>query len=76
MRTSQLTHGWIIILPTNSSVVTKQELKILQSYEVYRNDAKEFMELVDTKIMKPFKRYFKKHDLDMKLLDEVRSFKR
>ena len=58
--------------PTNSSVVTKQELKILQSYEVYRNDAKEYMELVDTKLMKPFKRYFKKHDLDMKLLDEVR----
>ena len=28
----------------NSSVATKQELKILQSYEVYRNDAKEFME--------------------------------
>lgn len=61
--------------PTNSSLVTKQELKILQSYEVYRNDAKEYMELVDTKLMKPFRRYFKKHDLDMKLLDEVEVLK-
>ena len=49
--------------PTNSSLVTKQELKILQSYEVYRNDAKEYMELVDTKLMKPFRRYFKKHEI-------------
>ena len=45
----------------NSSVATKQELKILQSYEVYRDNAREFMELVDQKLMKPFKRYYKKH---------------
>ena len=43
----------------NSSVATKQELKILQSYEVYRKDAREFMELVDQRLMKPFKRYYK-----------------
>ena len=61
--------------PTNSSLVTKQELKILQSYEVYRDNAKEFMDLVDTKLMKPFRTYFKKHDLDMKLLDEVSVLK-
>lgn len=70
------TNTWLDYTPpTNSSLVTKQELKILQSYEVYRNDAKEFMELVDTKLMKPFRRYFKKHDLDMKLLDEVSVLK-
>ena len=61
--------------PSNSSIVTKQELKILQSYEIYRDNAKDFMELVDTKIMKPFKTYFKKNDLDMKLLDEVEVLK-
>ena len=70
------TNTWLDYTPpTNSSLVTKQELKILQSYEVYRNDAKEYMELVDTKLMKPFRRYFKKHDLDMKLLDEVEVLK-
>ena len=30
----------------NSSEATKRELKQLQSYEVYRDNAKEFMELV------------------------------
>ena len=70
------TNTWLDYTPpTNSSIVTKQELKILQSYEVYRKDAKEFMELVDTKLMKPFKRYFKKNDLDMKLIDEVTVLK-
>ena len=58
--------------PSNSSIITKQELKILQSYEVYRNDAKEFMELVDTKLFKPFKDYYKKHDLPLKDLEECR----
>ena len=46
---------------TNSSVATKQELKILQSYEVYRDNAREFMELVDQKLMKPFKNYYKEN---------------
>tara|TARA_Y100000816_G_scaffold291880_1_gene284790 strand:- start:1029 stop:3212 length:2184 start_codon:yes stop_codon:yes gene_type:complete len=58
--------------PSNSSIITKQELKILQSYEVYRNDAKEFMELVDTKLFKPFKDYYKKHDLPLKDLEECK----
>jgi len=58
--------------PTNSSVVTKQELKILQSYEIYRDDAKEFMELVDTKLFKPFKDYYKKHDLPLKDIEECK----
>tara|TARA_B100000287_G_scaffold348211_1_gene336413 strand:+ start:1907 stop:4075 length:2169 start_codon:yes stop_codon:yes gene_type:complete len=58
--------------PTNSSVVTKQELKILQSYEIYRDDAKEFMELVDTKLFKPFKDYYKKHNLPLKDIEEAR----
>ena len=60
---------------TNSSVATKQELKILQSYEVYRNDAREFMELVDQKLMKPFKNYYKEHDLPMKDLEDVIKLK-
>ena len=59
----------------NSSVATKQELKILQSYEVYRKDAREFMELVDQRIMKPFKRYYKKHDLPMKDIQDVTKLK-
>ena len=60
---------------TNSSVATKQELKILQSYEVYRDNAKEFMELVDQKLMKPFKNYYKEHDLPMKDLEDVIKLK-
>ena len=59
----------------NSSIATKQELKILQSYEVYRNDAREFMELVDQKLMKPFKNYYKEHDLPMKDLEDVIKLK-
>ena len=58
--------------PSNSSIITKQELKILQSYEVYRDDAKEFMDLVDTKVFKPFKDYYKKHDLPLKDIEECR----
>ena len=60
----------------NSSDYVRRELKQLQSYEQYRQGAKvEFMDMVDTKIMKPYKNYFKKHDLDMKLIDEVKSLK-
>ena len=59
----------------NSSVATKQELKILQSYEVYRDNAREFMELVDQKLMKPFKNYYKEHDLPMKDLEDVIKLK-
>ena len=60
----------------NSSDYVRRELKQLQSYEQYRQGAKvEFMDMVDTKIMKPYKKYFKKHDLDMKLIDEVKSLK-
>ena len=59
----------------NSSITTKQELKILQSYEVYRKDAKEFMELVDEKLIKPFKRYYKKHDLPLKDIQDVIKLK-
>ena len=59
----------------NSSVATKQELKILQSYEVYRDNAKEFMELVDQKLMKPFKNYYKENDLPMKDLEDVIKLK-
>jgi len=61
--------------PLNSSLVTKQELKILQSFEIYRPDTKEFMDEVDEKIMKPFKRYFKENDLDMKDLKDVEKIK-
>ena len=60
---------------TNSSVATKQELKILQSYEVYRDNAREFMELVDQKLMKPFKNYYKENDLPMKDLEDVIKLK-
>ena len=67
---------WLDYTPyRNSSEETKRELRVLQSYQTYRKDAKDFMELVDVKIMKPFKRYFKKHDLDMKLIDEVSKLK-
>lgn len=59
----------------NSSVTTKQELKILQSYEVYRDNAREFMELVDQKLMKPFKNYYKENDLPMKDLEDVIKLK-
>ena len=58
--------------PSNSSIITKQELKILQSYEVYRDNAKEFMDMVDTKLFKPFEDYYKKHDLPLKDLEECR----
>ena len=60
---------------TNSSVAIKQELKILQSYEVYRDNAREFMELVDQKLMKPFKNYYKENDLPMKDLEDVIKLK-
>jgi len=67
---------WVEYYPyKNSSVATKQELKILQSYEVYRNDAREFMDLVDQKLMKPFKNYYKEHDLPMKDLEDVIKLK-
>jgi hypothetical protein len=67
---------WLDYTPyRNSSEETKRELRQLQSYQTYRKDAKDFMELVDTKIMKPFRRYFKKHDLDMKVIDEVSKLK-
>ena len=59
----------------NSSEATKRELKTLQSYEVYRDNAKEFMELVDQKLMKPFKNYYKKHNLPMKDLEDVIKLK-
>ena len=59
----------------NSSEATKRELKQLQSYEVYRDNAKEFMELVDQKLMKPFKDYYKKHDLPLKDLEDVTKLK-
>ena len=53
---------WLDYTPyRNSSEQTKRELRQLQSYQTYRTDAKEFMELVDTKLMKPFKQYFKKN---------------
>jgi len=69
-------HLWLDYTPyRNSSEETKRELRQLQSYQVYRSNAKEFMELVDTKLMKPFKDYFKEHDLDMKLIDEVSKLK-
>ena len=61
--------------PKNSSVITKQELKILQSYELYRDNAKEFMKMVDEKIMKPFKQYYKKHDLPLKDIEEAERIK-
>ena len=61
--------------PLNSSLVTKQELKILQSFEIYRPDTKEFMDEVDEKIMKPFKRYYREHDLDMQDLRDVEKLK-
>ena len=67
---------WLDYTPyRNSSEQTKRELRQLQSYQTYRTDAKEFMELVDTKLMKPFKQYFKKNNLDMKLIDEVSKLK-
>ena len=59
----------------NSSEATKRELKTLQSYEVYRDNAKEFMELVDQKLMKPFKNYYKEHNLPMKDLEDVIKLK-
>ena len=66
------TSQWLDYTPySNTSEHTKRELKMLQSYQMYRDDAKDFMELVDTKIMKPFRKYFLENDLDMKLLDEV-----
>tara|TARA_B100000424_G_scaffold27352_1_gene19018 strand:+ start:1146 stop:3377 length:2232 start_codon:yes stop_codon:yes gene_type:complete len=61
--------------PKNSSVITKQELKILQSYELYRDNAKEFMKMVDEKIMKPFKQYYKEHDLPLKDIEEAERIK-
>ena len=57
---------------SNSSESTKRELKQLQSYEVYRDDAKEFMDLVDTKLFKPFTDYYKKHDLPLKDIEECK----
>ena len=57
---------------SNSSESTKRELKQLQSYQVYRDDAKEFMELVDTKLFKPFKDYYKEHDLPLKDIEECK----
>ena len=61
----------------NSSDYVKRELKMLQSYEQYRQGKEvEFMEMVDTKIMKPFRQYFKKHNLDEKLLEEVKVLKK
>ena len=56
----------------NSSESTKRELKQLQSYEVYRDNAQEFMDLVDTKLFKPFEDYYKKHDLPLKDIEECR----
>ena len=65
---------WLDYTPyRNSSEETKRELRVLQSYEVYRKSSKEFMELVDTKIMKPFKTYFRENDLDMKLINELHN---
>ena len=67
---------WLDYTPyRNSSEETKRELRVLQSYEVYRKSSKEFMELVDTRIMKPFKKYFRENDLDMKLINEVSKLK-
>lgn len=68
---------WLDYTPfPNSSEQTKRELKQLQSYEQYRQGKKlEFMDMVDTKVMKPYRDYFKKHGLDTKLLDEVKELK-
>ena len=59
----------------NSSENTKRELKQLQSYEVYRDNAQEFMDLVDTKLLKPFIDYYKKHDLPLKDIEECKILK-
>ena len=61
----------------NSSDYVKRELKMLQTYEQYRQGAKlEFMDMVDTKVMQPYKDYFRKHELDEKLLEEVKILKK
>jgi len=59
----------------NSSESTKRELKQLQSYEIYRDNAQEFMDLVDTKLLKPFIDYYKKHDLPLKDIEECKILK-
>ena len=60
---------------SNSSESTKRELKQLQSYEVYRDNAQEFMDLVDTKLLKPFIDYYKKHDLPLEDIEECKILK-
>tara|TARA_B100001175_G_scaffold127823_1_gene108763 strand:+ start:8083 stop:10200 length:2118 start_codon:yes stop_codon:yes gene_type:complete len=71
------TQMWLDYTPKpNSSDYVKRELKTLQSYEQYRQGKEvEFMDMVDTKVMKPYRDYFKKHNLDMKLIDEVKVLK-
>jgi len=65
------TNTWSDYNPTtNSSIHTKQELKILQSYEIYRDNAEDFMKLVDTKLFKPFEDYYKKHNLPLEDIEE------
>lgn len=70
------TSQWSDYTPyANSSESTKRELKQLQSYAVYRDDSKEFMELVDTKLFKPFTDYYKENDLPLQDIEDCRKLR-
>ena len=61
--------------PKNDSEEARKELLILQSMVADRDMevAQEFMLEVDKKIKLPFKRYFKKNDLDLRLIDQAKK---
>ena len=61
--------------PKNDSEEVRKELLILQSMVADRDMevAKDFMLEVDKKIKLPFKRYFKKNDLDLRLIDQAKK---
>ena len=49
-----------------------EEIKVWLRFD---KNSREFMELVDQKLMKPFKNYYKEHDLPMKDLEDVIKLK-
>lgn len=61
--------------PKNDSEEVRKELLILQSMVADRDMevAKDFMLEVDKKIKLPFKRYFKKNELDLRLIDKAKK---
>ncbi len=56
--------------PANDSEEVKKELKVLEGLVAMRDDyaKRQFMYAVDKRINRPFKKYFKEHDLDEKLI--------